>query len=72
MSFNLNTDLGGDNVVTMEGEARIDLSLPGPLNDPDFQARYRGRIEGYGWTPEWHSTQYPIPIVITPTRWRLG
>jgi PPOX class probable F420-dependent enzyme len=72
VAFNLNTDLGGDNVVTMEGEARIDLGLSGPLNDPDFQARYRGRIDGYGWTPEWHAGQYPIGIVITPTRWRLG
>jgi len=72
VSFNLNTDAGGDNVVTMEGEARIDLSLPPPSADPAFQARYRARIEAYGWTPEWHAATYPVPIVITPTRWRLG
>jgi PPOX class probable F420-dependent enzyme len=72
VSFNLNTDDGGDNVVTMEGVARIDLSLPLCTEDADFQARYRGRVEAYGWTPEWHAAQYPVPIVITPTRWRLG
>ncbi len=72
VSFNLNTDDGGDNVVTMEGLARIDLALPPCTEDPDFQARYRARIEGYGWTPEWHAAHYPVPIVITPTRWRLG
>ena len=72
VSFNLNTDAGGDNVVTMEGEARIDLSLPPPSADPDFQARYGARIEAYGWTPEWHAANYPVPIVITPTRWRLA
>ena len=72
VSFNLNTDDGGDNVVTMEGEARIDLTLPPATDDADFQARYRARIEGYGWTPEWHAGQYPVPIVITPTRWRLA
>lgn len=72
VSFNLNTDDGGDNVVTMEGEARIDLSLPPCSDDPDFQARYRARIDRYGWTPEWHAANYPVPIVITPTRWRLG
>jgi PPOX class probable F420-dependent enzyme len=72
VSFNLNTDEGGDNVVTMEGEAVIDLSLPPCSADPDFQARYLRRIEGYGWTPEWHAAHYPVPIVITPTRWRLG
>jgi PPOX class probable F420-dependent enzyme len=72
VSFNLNTDLGGDNVVTMEGEARIDLDLPPCSADPAFQDRYRARILGYGWTPEWHAATYPIPIVVTPTRWRLG
>ena len=72
VAFNLNTDPGGDDVVTMEGEARIDLSLPPPSADADFQARYRARIEAYGWTPEWHAEHYPVPIVISPTRWRLA
>ena len=66
------TGAGGDNVVTMEGEARIDLRLPPASDDGDFQARYGRRIEGYGWTPEWHAAHYPVPIVITPTRWRLA
>ena len=72
VSFNLNTDLGGDDVVTMEGEARIDLGLPPCSDDPAFQARYRASIVGYGWTPESHAANYPVPIVIRPTRWRLG
>lgn len=72
VSFNLNTDIEGDDVVTMEGEARIDLGLPPCSDDPDFQARYRAKIEGYGWTTEWHAANYPVAIVITPTRWRLG
>lgn len=72
VAFNLNTDDGGDNVVTMEGEARIDLRLPPCSEDADFQARYRARIDGYGWTPEWHAANYPVPIVITPTRWRVA
>ena len=72
VAFNLNTDAGGDNVLTMEGEARIDFGLPAPSADQDFQARYRARIEAYGWTPEWHAAHYPVPVVITPTRWRLA
>lgn len=72
VSFNLNTDEGGDNVLTMEGEARFDLSLPPASADAQFQARYGARIRGYGWTTEWHAGQYPVPIVITPTRWRFG
>jgi PPOX class probable F420-dependent enzyme len=72
VSFNLNTDPDGDEVVTMEGEARIDLSLPPSSVDPAFQAKHRHMIERYGWTPEWLAENYPVPIVITPTRWRLG
>jgi PPOX class probable F420-dependent enzyme len=71
VSFNLNTDLGGDDVVTMEGEARIDLSLPPCSEDPAFQARYAAAIDGYGWTTDGHAATYPVPIVVTPTRWRL-
>ena len=72
VSFNFNTDPDGDDVVTMEGVARIDLSLPPSSVDPGFQAKHRHMIDRYGWTPEWLAENYPIPIVITPTRWRLG
>ena len=72
VSFNLNTDPDGDDVVTMEGEARIDLGLPPSSASPAYQAKYRHLVDRYGWTPEWLSENYPVPIVITPTRWRLG
>ncbi len=72
VAFNLNTDPDGDEVVTMEGEARIDLSLPPSSADPAYQAKHRHMLERYGWTPEWLAENYPFPIVITPTRWRLG
>jgi PPOX class probable F420-dependent enzyme len=72
VSFNLNTDPEGEAVVTMEGVARIDLALPPCSQDAAFQAKHRPMIDQYGWTPEWHAEQYPIPIVITPTRWRLA
>jgi PPOX class probable F420-dependent enzyme len=72
VSFNLNTDPDGDDVVTMEGEARIDLTLPPSSADPAYQAKHRHMIDRYGWTPQWLAENYPIPIVITPTRWRLG
>ena len=72
VSFNLNTDPDGDDVLTMEGEARIDLSLPPSSDDPEFQAKHRHMLERYGWTAEWLAENYPVPIVITPTRWRLA
>jgi PPOX class probable F420-dependent enzyme len=72
VSFNLNTDPDGDDVVTMEGVARIDLTMPPSSGDPAYQTKHRHMIDRYGWTPEWLAENYPIPIVITPTRWRLG
>jgi Pyridoxamine 5''-phosphate oxidase. len=71
VAFNLNTDARGDDVVTMEGVARIDLGIRPSSADPDFQAKYRDLIADYEWTPEWLSSEYPIPIVVRPTRWRL-
>lgn len=72
VAFNLNTDPDGEEVVTMEGEARIDLSLRPSSADEAFQAKHRHMIDRYGWTPQWLAENYPVPIVITPTRWRLG
>ena len=72
VAFNLNTDPDGDEVVTMEGIARVDLSLPPSSANAAFQAKHRHMIERYGWTPEWLAENYRVPIVITPTRWRLG
>lgn len=72
VSFNLDTASEGDDYVTMEGETRVDPSLPPSSANPAYQAKYRRLIDRYGWTPEWLSENYPIPIVIMPTRWRLG
>jgi PPOX class probable F420-dependent enzyme len=72
VSFTLDTDPDGDDVVSMEGTARIDRSLPPATAVPAYLAKYDHMIERYGWTREWFANAYPVPIVITPTRWRLG
>ena len=72
VSFNLDTASDGDDYVTMEGETRIDQTMPPSSANPAYLAKYRHLVERYGWTPEWLSENYPIPIVITPIRWRLG
>jgi PPOX class probable F420-dependent enzyme len=72
VAFNLNTDPGGGDVVTMEGVARIDFGIGPAAADPDFQAKYRALIADEGWTAEWHAGKYPVPILVRPTRWRLA
>jgi len=72
VAFNLNTDAGGGDVVTMEGEARVDLTATPPDQDAAYLAKYRGLLDKNGWTPEYFAAEYPIPIIVRPTRWRLG
>ncbi len=71
VAFNLDSIDDGDDYVTMEGETRIDRTVPPSASNPAYQAKYGHMLERYGWTPEWVSENYPVPILIRPTRWRL-
>ena len=71
VAFNLNTDSTGDDVVTMEGVARIDHDTPPADQHAAYLDRYADGIAGYDWTPAWFAEAYPVAIRITPTRWRL-
>ncbi len=72
VSFNLNSDADGGDVVTMEGTARIDPTTPPASSNPAYLAKYQGMLDSYGWTPEYFAGEYPVPVRITPTRWRVG
>lgn len=72
VAFNLDTEEEGDAYVTMEGTARVDPSAGPASGDAPFMAKYRGRIEGYGWTTDYYDATYPHVIRITPIRWRVG
>jgi len=72
VSFNLNSDAEGDEIVTFEADALIDPNALGAANDGVFIAKYRRLIDGYGWTPEKYQADYPAVIRIRPTRLRLG
>ena len=72
VSVNLNSDDKGDGIVTFEGLARLDPGAPAASAVPAYVAKYAAMIDGYGWTPESFSRDYPDPIRIRPTRLRLG
>ena len=72
VSFNLNSDAAGGDVVTMEGVARIDETAPPASANVAYLAKYRGMLDGYGWTPEYFAAEYPVVVRVTPTRWRVG
>ena len=72
VSFNLNSDATVGDVVTMEGVARIDETGPPASANEAYLAKYRGMLDGYGWTPEYFAAEYPVVVRVTPTRWRVG
>ncbi|HYH92192.1 MAG TPA: TIGR03667 family PPOX class F420-dependent oxidoreductase [Candidatus Saccharimonadales bacterium] len=72
VAFNLNTDPGGDDVVTMEGVARFDPDAPLASAYPDYLAKYHGFLAEYGWEATHMDREYPIAVRITPTRWRVS
>jgi PPOX class probable F420-dependent enzyme len=71
VSFHLNSDSVGGDVVTMEGEARVDLTYPPADQVEAYIAKYRALLTEYDWTPEYFASQYTLPILVQPTRWRL-
>lgn len=72
VAFNLNTDDVGGAVVTMEGVARIEPSWMPAHENVAYLAKYKSLFDDYGWTPEWFTGEYPVPILVRPTRWRLA
>lgn len=72
VAFNLHTDAGGGDYVSMEGVARFASEHPPSSAVPAYQAKYLTMIEAYGWTADWFDGEYPIVLRITPTRWRFG
>lgn len=61
---------GGGNVI-FEGAARLDQAGPKADAVADFVAKYSGRIESNGWTPQSFADDYPHVIRVSPTRARI-
>ncbi len=70
VSFHLDGDGIGGGVVVIEGDAVIDEDAPKSYDDPAYMTKYQRFLDSHGWTPEWFSENYPVPIRITPTRIR--
>jgi PPOX class probable F420-dependent enzyme len=70
VSVHLDSDGDGGDIVTIEGEARIDES-PIPAAEVEaYFAKYDAKIGEYGWTRESMFRDYPVVIRIRPTRVR--
>ena len=72
VAFNLHTDAGGGDYVSMEGTARIAADEPPSSANLAFTAKYQPMIEGYGWDNAYFDREYPVAIRIAPARWRMA
>lgn len=72
VAFNLHTDAGGGDYVSMEGSARLAADEPPSSANAAYTAKYRAMIEAYGWDAAYFDREYPVAIRIAPARWRVG
>jgi PPOX class probable F420-dependent enzyme len=68
VSFHLDTNPEGGDVVMLEGEARLDPTLVGPQDHPGYVAKYNAWIAAWFSTPEQMAEVYHVAIRIRPTR----
>ncbi len=70
IAFNLRGDPRGDSIVTLEGTASVDPSVPTPLGSTDYMNKYGDEIVRLGWTHEEYDEEFPVEIRIVVTRVR--
>jgi hypothetical protein len=63
-------DEGGD-IISIEGQARIDDRYPQAAAIPAYVQKYRAMIANIKMDPQSFATAYSVPIRIRPTRMRI-
>jgi PPOX class probable F420-dependent enzyme len=67
-ALHLNTDPVGNDVVRIDGTAKIDPKQPPAYKVTNYVRKYRGQIQGLDLTPKEFSEQYRLAIRVRPTR----
>lgn len=70
VTFHLDADGRGGDIVVVEGEAWIDESAPAVPDNAAYLAKYGAWIESSLGTPEEMATVYNVPLRVRPTRGR--
>jgi len=66
--FNLHTDAGGGDYVSMEGTARLDPGgTPVPSQNGPYLAKCAAMMAGYDWTAAYVDVEYPVVVPTTGT-----
>jgi len=70
VSFHLNCDEIGDEMVTLEGDCRVDDGAPRSTDIPEYQAKYAEPYRRWGMDPGDTATQFWLACRITVDRIR--
>lgn len=70
VALNLNAGPEGEDVVRVDGTARLQPNQPPAYKVPAYVRKYRELMKGFAWTPKEFSEQYHIAVRIRPTRFR--
>jgi PPOX class probable F420-dependent enzyme len=68
VALHLNTDPVGNDVVRIDGTAKIDSKQPPAYKVTNYVRKYRDQIQGLDWTPKEFSETYHFAIRVRPTR----
>jgi PPOX class probable F420-dependent enzyme len=69
VALGLANEDGGDYFV-VQGEAKVDRTLPTANKHPGYFGKYKDSIAEIGMTPEEFIEQFSVPIRVTPTHIR--
>jgi PPOX class probable F420-dependent enzyme len=70
VALNFNTNAGGEDVVVLAGEARLDVTPVPQEQLAAYLEKYRDGIANIGLTPETMLATYSAVIRVTPTKLR--
>jgi PPOX class probable F420-dependent enzyme len=70
VSLNFAGNAQGGDIVVFSGDAAIERDAPSADRDEEYVAKYGGRMDGMGLTPEAFAQRYSVPIRIRLTRLR--
>jgi PPOX class probable F420-dependent enzyme len=68
VALHLNSDLVGDEVVRIDGTAKVDPKQAPAYKVPNYVRKYREQIQGLDWTPKVFSEKYHFAIRVRPNR----
>jgi PPOX class probable F420-dependent enzyme len=70
VNLHLNTDPEGNDVIRIDGKARVAAREAPAYKAAAYMRKYRELIKGFDWTPKVFSEQYRVAIRVTPARFR--